>query len=125
MSYAQNGRVTEIETRQFAEQWVRAWNEHDVEGVLAHFAEDAVFTSPVAARVVPETAGVVRGKAAIRAYWNRALAQVPDLHFEVEAVYAGVSTVVIAYRNQAGGRVSEVLEFDGGRVVRGHGTYLV
>jgi steroid delta-isomerase-like uncharacterized protein len=117
--------VNEIEVRQFAAAWVKAWNEHDVEAVLAHFAEDVVFTSPVAARVVPETGGVVRGKAAVRAYWNRALTQVPDLHFDVEGVYAGVDTVVIAYRNQAGGLVSEVLEFDGGRVVRGHGTYLV
>jgi ketosteroid isomerase-like protein len=121
----QNGRVTEIEVRKFAAEWVRAWNAHDVEAVLAHFADDVVFTSPVAARVVPETGGVVRGKEALRAYWNRALSQVPDLRFEVEAVYAGVSTLVIAYRNQAGGLVSEVLEFDGDKVVRGHGTALV
>jgi ketosteroid isomerase-like protein len=120
-----NGRVTETEVREFAAEWVRAWNAHDVEAVLTHFADDVVFTSPVAARVVPETGGVVRGKEALRAYWNRALTQVPDLHFEVEAVYAGVSAVVVAYRNQAGGLVSEVLEFDGGRVIRGHGTYLV
>jgi ketosteroid isomerase-like protein len=119
------GAVTEIEVRQFAAAWVRAWNEHDVEAVLAHFADTVEFTSPVAARVVPESGGVVRGKAALRAYWNRALTQVPDLHFEVDAVYAGVGTVVIAYRNQAGGRVSEVLEFDGDLVVRGHGTYLI
>ncbi len=59
----------------FAEQWVQAWNAHDVEAVLAHFADDVVFTSPVAARVLPETGGVVRGKDALRDYWTTALAQ--------------------------------------------------
>lgn len=40
--------------RVFAEDWLAAWNRHDVDAVLAHFHDDVVFTSPVAARVVPE-----------------------------------------------------------------------
>ena len=36
----------------------------------------------------------------------------------------GESVVVINYRNQSGALVNEVLEFDGGLVCRGHGTYL-
>jgi hypothetical protein len=107
-----------------ADQWVRAWNAHDVEAVLSHFAEDVIFTSPVAAHVVPDTAGVVRGKDALRAYWSLALSKVPDLHFEVVSVFVGVSTLVIAYRNQRGDLVSEVLEVEDGLVVRGHATYL-
>ena len=108
----------------FADVWVRAWNDHDVEAVLAHFHDDVVFTSPVAARVVPESAGVVRGKAALRAYWAAALELIPDLHFEVVAVYAGVTTLVINYRNHRGQLVNEVLTFDGDLVREGHGTYL-
>jgi hypothetical protein len=42
----------------------------------------------------------------------------------VLALYVGISTVVINYRNQAGGVVSEVLTFDGALVSEGHGTYL-
>ena len=38
-------------------------------------------------------------------------------------VYAGVSTLVINYRNQRGGLVNEVLIFDGDLVTSGHGTY--
>ena len=67
----------------FADDWVRAWNGHDVEAVLAHFHDDVVFTSPVAARVLPETGGVVRGKAALRDYWVTALGMLPGLHFDV------------------------------------------
>lgn len=107
----------------FAAAWVRAWNAHDVEAVLAHFHDDVLFTSPVAARVLPQTGGVVRGKEALREYWSTALSGMPDLHFEVVDVYRGESVLVINYRNQRGGLVNEVLMFDGDRVREGHGTY--
>jgi hypothetical protein len=109
----------------FADEWVRAWNAHDVEAVLVHFRDDVLFTSPVAARVLPETGGVVRGKAALRDYWTTALKSLPDLHFDVIGVYRGESTLVINYRNHRDELVSEVLTFDGDGLVReGHGTYL-
>ena len=109
----------------YAEQWVRAWNAHDIEAVLSHFHDDVVFTSPVAARVLPETGGVVRGKPALRDYWATALQTLPDLHFDIVGVYRGESALVINYRNQRGGLVNEVLIFDADGLVReGHGTYL-
>ncbi len=108
----------------FGQAWVSAWNRHDVDGVLAHFHDDVVFTSPVAAELLPGTAGVVQGKAALREYWTTALAAVPGLHFEVLGVYRGQSVLVINYRNERGRLVNEVLEFDGELVRRGHGTYL-
>jgi steroid delta-isomerase-like uncharacterized protein len=110
--------------KSYAEQWLQAWNAHDIEAVLAHFADDVVFTSPVAARVVPESGGVVRGKAALRDYWTAALSAYPDLKFELVGVYRGESTLVINYRNHRGDLVNEVLTFDGAKVREGHGTYL-
>ena len=110
--------------KSYADQWVRAWNAHDIEAVLDDFHDDVVFTSPVAARVVPESGGVVRGKAALRDYWTAALATYPDLKFELVNVYRGESTLVINYRNHRGELVNEVLTFDGDRVRVGHGTYL-
>jgi ketosteroid isomerase-like protein len=107
----------------FAEQWVRAWNAHDIDALLKHFTDDVVFTSPVAARLLGGD-GVVRGKEALRSYWAEGIRLIPDLRFEVLAVYAGLDTVVINYRNQAGGVVCEVLTFDGSLVREGHGTYL-
>ncbi len=116
--------MTTPDPDQFAQAWVDAWNRHDVEAVLAHFHDDVLFSSPVAARVLPESGGVVRGKDALRHYWVTALAQLPDLQFEVLGVYRGESLLVINYRNQRGGLVNEVLAFDGDLVREGHGTYL-
>jgi hypothetical protein len=114
------------DAKEFADEWVRAWNGHDVEAVLAHFHDDVVFSSPVAARMLPETGGVVRGKPALRDYWVTALGMLPELHFDVIGVYRGESLLVINYRNERGGLVNEVLMFEEGGLVReGHGTYLV
>jgi ketosteroid isomerase-like protein len=114
------------QARRFAQEWVEAWNAHDIDGVLAHFADDAEFTSPVAAQLLPETGGVLRGKAAIRAYWAVGIERIPDLRFEVIDVYTGVDLIVINYRNHTGGLVNEVLHLGAdGLVVKGAGTYLV
>jgi ketosteroid isomerase-like protein len=107
----------------FCREWAQAWNNRDLEGVLRHFHDDVVFTSPVAAQLLPGSNGVVRGKEALRAYWSEGLLRVPDLHFVVEAVYAGVNTLVIHYRNHKGILVKEVLIFEGALVKEGHGTY--
>jgi hypothetical protein len=120
------GQVVSMpEPAHFAVEWSAAWNRRDVDAVLAHFHDDVVFTSPYAAEFVPGSAGVVRGKAALREYWCIAMQATPDLHFDVVGVYGGASVLVINYRNQGGTLVNEVLEFDGGLVCRGHGTYLV
>jgi ketosteroid isomerase-like protein len=95
----------------FVDDWLRAWNDHDVEAVLAHFHDDVVFSSPVASRVLPETGGVVLGKATLREYWMTALRLLPGLHFDVIGVYRGESLLVINYRNERGGLVNEVLMF--------------
>ena len=108
----------------FADSWVSAWNAHDLDAVLAHFADDAVFSSPLAARLLPDTGGVLEGKEAIRGYWQVGLEKIPDLHFTVEAVYVGIDVVVINFRNQSGGLACEVLHLRDGLVVQGAGTYL-
>jgi ketosteroid isomerase-like protein len=113
------------QARDFASAWVSAWNAHDLEAVLSHFAEDAVFTSPVAAQLIPDTDGSLRGKDAIRAYWTVGLDRIPDLRFEVENIYIGIDMLVINYRNHTGGLVNEVLHFNQvGLVDVGAGTYL-
>jgi ketosteroid isomerase-like protein len=108
----------------FVADWTRCWNRHDLEGVLSHFSDKVVFTSPHADQLLPGSEGVVRGKDSLRRYWRTGLERVPDLHFVVLGVYVGVNTLVINYRNQRGGLVNEVLTFTDGLVTEGHGTYI-
>lgn len=115
--------MDQTQAESFVEKWVTDWNAHDLEALLDHFADDVIFTSPAAVQVLGGD-GVIRGKEALRRYWTEGLRQVPDLRFELVGFYLGVGVLVINYRNHKGGRVCEVLRFDGPRVVEGHGTYL-
>jgi hypothetical protein len=121
--YRDNRGVDRAAAEAFVESWLAAWNDHDLDEILSHFAEEVVFSSPVAARLIAGSGGVVRGKAALRDYWSEGLRRLPDLHFELIDIYTGVETLVINYRNERGGLVNEVLRFDGPLVVEGHGTY--
>ncbi|MCW1432162.1 nuclear transport factor 2 family protein [Novosphingobium sp. JCM 18896] len=109
----------------FARRWCEDWNVHDLDRVLSHFADDVVFTSPVAGQLMPETSGRLIGKAALRGYWEEGLRRISDLRFTVERVFGGVDTVVIQYRNQRSALVSEVLRLRDGKVAEGHGAYEV
>lgn len=109
------------DAERFAEQWAADWNSHDIDRIMRHYSDDVVFVSPAAQRIVG--AASVHGKAALRSYWEKGLAQIPDLHFEVRSVQFGVDTVVITYLNQRDQVVSEVLTFEAGVVVFGRAAY--
>ena len=106
---------------EFAARWAAAWNRRDVEAVLAHFHDDVVFTSPTALAVVGTP--TVRGKAALRDYWNTAMERISLLRFHVDRVLWDAHTreLAIIYVGETNGqakRMSENLRFDGeGRVV--------
>ncbi len=101
----------------FARDWLAAWNAHDLDRILAHYADKVHVTSPVAARLTGSAE--VHGKAALRAYFAAGLARYPDLHFDFDALFLGDDSLVLGYVNQAGVRAAEFMRFDGdGRVVR-------
>lgn len=121
------GPMTNASARQFAQAWVDAWNRRDLEAVLAHYAEDALFISPRAERLVGNAR--VQGKAALRAYWQAALAQIQQLEFVLDAALwsaqAETLTVVYdaAFQGQLPLRVVEIMRFQGGKIVRGEALY--
>jgi len=110
---------TESESKQFASKWIAAWNSHDLDRILSHYDENVVLTSPVAAKLLNDPSGTVRGKAALREYFKRGLEAYPDLRFELLDVMFGLSSVVLCYKNQKGTKTAEFMEFgEGGKVIR-------
>jgi hypothetical protein len=113
-----------VDAQAFADQWVEAWNAHDLELIMSHFSDDVTFSSPLAVKLVPGSDGNIQGKTALKEYWREGLRRIPDLRFTVDAVYVGVEAMVINYRNQVDRLVCEVLFFEGDLVIKGLGTYL-
>ncbi len=73
--------LTRDEAWQLANDWVAAWNAHDLDRIMGHYDEAVELTSPVAARLLGTPDGKVIGKANLRAYFARGLEAYPDLRF--------------------------------------------
>lgn len=115
-----------MDAKEFAKEWIDAWNAHDLERILAHYSSDVVLVSPVAAKVTGEASGMVRGKEALRSYFQKGLELFPNLRFTLVDVMQGLSSVVLYYENQRGTRTGEFMEFGAdGAVVRVVANYSV
>jgi ketosteroid isomerase-like protein len=95
--------------RQLTNDWVDAWNSHDLERILSHYDDGVLLTSPVALKLLNGD-GTVRGKAALREYFSRGLDAFPDLRFDLIDVLWGTETIVIYYFNNVrGSKTAEVI----------------
>lgn len=112
---------SEAQAYAFAHDWVDAWNSHDLERILGHYSDAVVLTSPVAAQILNDTSGTVRGKEQLRAYFARGLAAYPQLRFDLVNVLWGIGSIVLYYSNQRGTMTAEVMELD----EHGHVTHVL
>ncbi|MGN6520591.1 MAG: nuclear transport factor 2 family protein [Dokdonella sp.] len=108
----------------FARAWIDAWNAHDVDRVLAHYADDFQLASPFIASIADVREGRLTGKCAIRAYWAEALRRMPDLQFRLLACFTGVDSVVIHYHGVSGPAAETLVFGPDGRVIRAYAHYL-
>jgi ketosteroid isomerase-like protein len=104
--------ITEQQAQSFAEAWIQAWNTHDLDAIMEHYSHDVVFVSPFIVRLLNDPSGTIRGKEALRAYFQRGLETFPDLHFELRNVLVGVSSVTLLYRSVRNLLAAEVMELD-------------
>ena len=78
--------TAESNAKQFADDWIADWNSHSLDAILSHYSPDVVLTSPVAARILNDPSGTVRGKAALKNYFKLGLEAYPNLHFDLQDV---------------------------------------
>lgn len=97
-----------------ARQWITAFNEHDLEKLLALYDDHAQHYSPKLKLRQPETNGLIVGKAAMRAWWQDAFERLPGLHYELTKLTANEKRVFMEYTRQVPGEddifIAEVLE---------------
>jgi ketosteroid isomerase-like protein len=96
---------------QFAADWIDSWNSHDLERILAHYDDDFEMSSPYIPQITGEPSGTLRGKAAIGAYWSKALELIPNLHFEPITTLVGVDSITLYYKGAQERLVAEVFHF--------------
>ena len=104
-----------INYEEFAKEWETAWNSHDLERILSHYCDEIIFRSCKALPLVGR--GEIKGKTALRNYWNKALNKQPNLKFKVQNVFHGFEMQVIIYKNHNGVIAAETLKFNNQGVV--------
>ena len=98
-----------------AQSWVAAWNAHDLELILSHYADDAELQAPTVVRRWGREDGIIRGKEELRQHFRTGLQLAPNLRFELEDVFMSPGGYAILYRRENGNRVIDavVLNADG------------
>jgi ketosteroid isomerase-like protein len=114
----------------FVAEWMAAWNDHDLERILGHYADDVEYYSPFIAQMAepggPGADERLVGKAAVAAYFADALGRYPDLHFEPPVpVAVGSGSVCFVYTSIKNLTAVETLVFAPGTrtVARAHCHY--
>jgi ketosteroid isomerase-like protein len=88
--------ISHAQADRFATEWIDAWNAHDLDAIVAHYAEDF--------------------RLGLEAY--------PDLHFELFTALPGASSIALHYRSVGGRLAIETMEVDAdGLVVRAAAHY--
>jgi ketosteroid isomerase-like protein len=109
--------LSEAEAREFADHWILAWNSHDLDAIMSHYAPEVVLTSPTAAKLLSNSSGTIKGQEAVRSYFEKGLEVFPNLTFELLDVMWGISSIVLYFLNQKGTKTGEFMEFDANRKV--------
>ena len=106
-------------------EWIAAWNSHDLERILALYAEDAEMTSDKIKALGLAESGTLRGKENLRVYWRRAFQLLPNLHFDLIDTYVSPDSVVVFYQNERGAQICEYLRLDErGKIRQGSANHL-
>lgn len=104
-----------------AKKWLKAFNEHQLESLLALYHEEAIHFSPKLKLRHPETHGLISGKSALRSWWQDAFDRLPQLEYRETTITSNNKRVFMEYTRIVPGEenmlVAEVLEIDNRLIV--------
>jgi hypothetical protein len=102
-------------------KWLDAFNRHDVDALVALYADGATHTSPKIRALHPETGGKLVGKEAMSSWWRESNARLPNLFYEQTNITADARRVIVEYIRHAPGQepmpVAEAFDIEGGKIV--------
>src|SRR5688572_26293436 len=109
------------ENKAIAKKWMKGFNEHNVEDILALYDDNAQHFSPKLKQRKPETRGLIIGKDQMRSWWTDAFERLPTLKYDPVKFTADEDQVFMEYTRLADGEepmsVAEVIEIKEGKIV--------
>jgi len=106
---------------QIAIQWFEAFNKHNLEKLLGLYHKHAAHYSPKLKIRKPETNGLVKGKQALKDWWQDAFDRLPSLNYNCTSLTANENCVFMEYirkvENEEDLLIAEVLEIENGLII--------
>jgi hypothetical protein len=97
----------------FAQEWIEAFNEHDLERILSHYADDVRLVSPFYLQFTEGRSDELNGISELRHYFAIALQRYPELRFTLLDVAEGSRGPCIRYHTNLGDRIAmEAIELN-------------
>ena len=104
-----------------AEQWFDAFNEHNLEKLLALYHDNAQHYSPKLKVRNPESKGIIIGKEALRSWWKDSFDRLPSLKYAPQRMITDDSIIFMEYIRFVDGEetfsVGELLEVNNGLII--------
>ena len=114
--------MSSIELNDIASQWFAAFNKKDLKALLALYDDNAEHFSPKLKIRHPETNGLIKGKAALQAWWQDAFQRLPSLHYKVTRLTPFEDRVFMEYvrhvKDEDDLFVGEMLEIHNGFIIK-------
>ena len=113
--------MTHHELLEIANNWFIAFNNQDLEKLLALYDENAQHHSPKLKARQPETKGMISGKKALYAWWQDSFDRLPSLRYEVVKLTPYEGRIFMDYIRHVDGqedmRVGETLDVKDGLIM--------
>lgn len=110
------------QNKQITYDWIRAFNEQNLQNLLALYHHDAEHFSPKLKTLQPESNGFIKGKPAMKAWWADAFERLPSLQYVLVNLIVDDKQVFMEYLRKVEGeaemKVGEVLEIEEGLIVK-------
>jgi ketosteroid isomerase-like protein len=113
--------MTPEKLQSIAFKWFETFNNKELEKLLSLYDDDAEHFSPKLKLHKPETNGLVKGKEALREWWQDAFERLPGLNYKVTSLTANGDRVFMEYIRTVDGEdemlVAEVLDIREDKIV--------
>jgi hypothetical protein len=120
MNSMQTNTLNKNPLSSIADAWFAAFNEQDLEKLLALYHDNAQHYSPKLKIRKPETGGLIKGKAALRAWWKDSFERIPSLKYDPVQYTENEQRIFMEYIRHADGEdsmsVGEILEIENGYI---------
>lgn len=119
--------MNDFDPDRFAKAWISDWTTLDLDSILAHYARECTFRSPVAFQAIGRSS--ISGRDDLENYWRTSTKRIVSIEFELDyhAWDPKRRTLVIVYTANVNGsrrRATEVSNFNAeGFIVDGEAMY--